>query len=85
MPVMMPAPGASSSYMPSAASGEQLEERAARIEQTVDPVAGQQLAAGDVPFPRTLIAAQRGGREFRIQFTNQPAVLLGERRRSRHG
>ena len=55
---MIPAPGASPSYMPSAASGDELEERAARVEQRVDPVARQQLAALDVPLPGALTPAE---------------------------
>ncbi len=79
MPVMIPAPGDSSSYMPPAASGRQLQERAARIEQPVDPFAGQQLAAADVTLPRAFIAAQRRGRELRVQLADEPAMLVGER------
>ena len=59
----------------------QLQERAARIEQAIHPFAGQQLAAADVTFPRAFIAAQRRGRELGVQFIDQPAVLVGERRR----
>ena len=59
MPVMMPAAGASSSYMPVRGQRRELEERAAGVEQRVDPVAGQQLAARDVPLPGALTAAQR--------------------------
>ena len=37
----------------------QLEERAAGVEQRVDPLAGQQLAAVDVPLPGPLAPAER--------------------------
>ena len=45
----------------------ELEERAARVEQGVDPLAGQQLAAVDVPLPGPLAAAE-----------GDAAQLLGE-------
>ena len=49
---MMPAPGASPPYMPVCGERRELEERAALVEQPVDPVARQQLAAGDVALAR---------------------------------
>ena len=43
-------PGASPSYIPSAASGDSSRNGLAGVEQRVDPVARQQLAARDVPL-----------------------------------
>ena len=48
MPVMTPPEATSSSYMPQAASGESSRKGVPGIEQRVDAVARQQLAAGDV-------------------------------------
>ena len=45
MPVTMPAPGASPSYMPCAASGESSRNGRARIEERVDALAREELAA----------------------------------------
>ncbi len=53
-----------------------LEECAAGIEQGVDALAGQQLPAGDVPFPGFLAAAESGGRELVAQLGDQLDVLL---------
>ena len=58
MPVTIPALGASSSYRPFAASGAQLEERRARVEEAVDPLADRQLAALAVPGDRPVVAAR---------------------------
>ena len=43
--------------MPVRGQRRELEERAARVEQRVDPLAGQQLAAVDVPRAGALTAA----------------------------
>ena len=69
-PVMIPAPGAASSYIPVAASGRELQERARRVEQGVDPLAGQQLAPLDVPD-----AAALGPAETR---DGQPLAQVGD-------
>ena len=61
MPVMIPAPGASPSYMPVRRQRGQLEERRRRVEQRVDPLARQQLAALDVPLPGCLGPARVAG------------------------
>ena len=45
MPVTMPAPGASPSYMPWAASGDSSRNGGAGIEQALDALAHEQLAA----------------------------------------
>ena len=45
----------------------ELKERTARIQQRVDPLAGQQLATGHVPFPRALATAE-----------GHPAELIGQ-------
>ena len=57
MPVTIPAPGASSSYMPAGGERAQLEEGGARVEQAVDPLADRQLAALAVPGDRGVVAA----------------------------
>src|SRR3712207_9377283 len=45
----------------------QLEERAAGVEEGVDPVAGEQLAARDVPLAGALGAAEAGGRDLLVE------------------
>ena len=45
----------------------QLQERAARVEQPVDAVARQQLAAADVALAGALRAAERGGGQLGAQ------------------
>ncbi len=77
IPVMIPAPGASPSYSPWAASGESSRNGLRRVEQRVDPVAGQQLAALDVPGARALRTAQRGGGELLAQVGDEGAVDVG--------
>ena len=57
MPVTIPALGASSSYRPVAASGAQLEERRARVQQAVDPLADRELAALAMAGDRPVVAA----------------------------
>ena len=51
-----------------------LEEGRAGIQQPLDPVAGQQLAAADVAFARLVGAAPRGHRHPRDQLVAQAAV-----------
>ena len=48
----MPAPGASSSYIPHAASGASSRNGDAGIQQPVDPLTHRQLAERRVPFER---------------------------------
>ncbi len=55
----------------------QLEERAALVEQPVDPVAWQQLSAGDMAFTRALGPAECGGGEPVAQLLHQLGVLGG--------
>ena len=50
MPVTRPAPGASSSYMSQAASGESSRKGEPGIEQRVDPLAHRQLALFAMPL-----------------------------------
>ena len=57
----------------------QLEERAARVEQPVDPVAGQQLAAADVAFAGALGPAQRRSGQLGAQLRHQHEVLVAMR------
>ena len=57
MPVTMPAPGASSSYMPFAASGDS-SRKATRVEQLVDALADGQLAAFAVPGDGAFVAGR---------------------------
>ena len=59
-PVMIPAPGASSSYMPNAASGDSSRKGLPAVEQGVDPLTRQQLAALHMADAGRLRAA--GGR-----------------------
>jgi hypothetical protein len=49
----------------------ELEEGAARVEQLVDPLAGQQLAAGDVPVAGGLAATGPDGRESLTQLVDE--------------
>jgi hypothetical protein len=54
----------------------QLEERAARVQQPVDPVAHQQLSAGGVLLPRRLGAAPAGrGKSFAQIGDQRPHVV----------
>ena len=59
MPAIIPAAGASPSYMPQGGELADLEERRAGVEQAVDALARQQLAARDVPLARLGVAAER--------------------------
>jgi hypothetical protein len=61
-------PGAWPSYIPCAASGRQFEETAARIEQRVDPVPGQQLAS--------VAAAGVSGPAIYRHFPNKESLLV---------
>ena len=65
MPVTMPAPGASSSYMPSAARAESLQEGAARVDQPLDALADRQLAALAVAGDGAFVAAGAALRQAR--------------------
>ena len=58
MPVMIPAAGRLAVVEPVRGQRRELEERAARVEQGVDPLAGQQLAAVDVPLAGALTPAE---------------------------
>ena len=61
---------------PVGGEGGELQERRARVEQGVHPVAGQQLAARGVPGPRLLTAAQPGRGELAAQLLGERAVRL---------
>jgi hypothetical protein len=52
----------------------QLEEGAAGVQQGVDPIAGQQLPAGDVPLPGPLAAAGGHGAQLLGQVGDQGRV-----------
>ena len=67
MPVMIPAAGAWSSYMPCAGQRRELEERRAGVEEPLDPLAGQELAPGEVLLPHALGAAEGGGVDLRLE------------------
>ena len=54
----------------------QLQERGSGIEQVVDPVPGQQLAAGGVPGPGALRPAEAGGGQPLPQVRHQRGVLF---------
>ena len=75
MPVMMPAAGQSSSYIPSAASGA-TSRNGCRVEQTVDPVARQQLAALDVPGAGALGSAERRFGQLGAQLLDEVHMRL---------
>ena len=62
-----------------------LQERAAGVEQSLHPVPGQQLAAGHVPGPGRLGAAQRPRPEPVSQFGDQFPVLLAALLTERRG
>jgi len=49
----------------------QLEERRSGIDQIHDPIAGQQLATADVPFPSLLRAAESRFTAARLQLGHQ--------------
>jgi hypothetical protein len=55
--------------------GRQLEERAPGVEQTVDPVADEQLPARDVLLPRRLAAPLPHLRQQRAQVRRQRLVV----------
>ena len=61
---------------PVGGQGGEFEERAARIEQAVDPVAWQQLAPADVAVACPLRPAQRGGGQFGAQLLDQREMVL---------
>ena len=75
-PVMMPAAGASSSYIPVAASGDSSRNGRRRIEQGIDPVPGQQLAPRHVPLPGLLGTAAPDDGEPLAQLGRQRGVDL---------
>jgi hypothetical protein len=55
----------------------ELEERAARVEEGVDPLPGQQLAAGDVPLTGPLTAAEGDALQLGGQVGGQLGVRGG--------
>ena len=77
MPVTMPAPGASSSYRPFAASGDSSRNGDARIEQALDALAHEQLAAALVLRDQLGAAAQARGGEALGQLGRAGAVERG--------
>ena len=72
-------PGAGGVAVVEAVGGErgELEEGAGRVDEPVDAVAGQQLAALDVPGARALRTAPRGGGELLAQVGDEGAVDVG--------
>ena len=76
MPAIIPAPGHSSSYMPSAASGANSRNGTAGVEQAVHPVARQQLAAADVALAGAFRTAERRGGQLGAQLVDQREVLV---------
>nr|CRL53881.1 hypothetical protein CPGR_01163 [Mycolicibacterium fortuitum subsp. fortuitum DSM 46621 = ATCC 6841 = JCM 6387] len=56
-----------------------LQERAARIKQAVNPIAGQQLAPVDVALTGPFRAAEGGGGELGAQLPNQRQMLVAVR------
>ena len=77
MPVMTPAHGASSSYMPSAASCDSSRNGVPGSSSSCDALARQQLAARDVLGARGLAAAERDLRDLHVQVADQRAHRLG--------
>ena len=73
MQVMMLAAGTSPPYMPYAASGDSSSNGAPGIDQRVDAIARQELAARKVPLPRLLAAAARDLRRLRAQVRDELA------------
>ena len=66
--------------MPFAASGASSRNGLPRVEQRVDPVARQQLAAGDVPLAGALGTAERAARRAASRRSaTKPLVLLTAR------
>src|SRR4029077_20813762 len=59
--------------------GCQLKERAAWIEQTVDPIARQQLAPADVTLPGAGGSPKGGGGQLGAQLLDQRQMLLAMR------
>ena len=76
MPVMIPAAGHSSSYMPSAASGATSSSALPGSSKSVDPVARQQLAARDVSLTRTFRPAERCGGQLAAQLLDKLQMRL---------
>ncbi len=56
-----------------------LQERAAVVEQPVDPLTREQFAPGDVPFAGLFRPAQRGGGEAVFQLPGQAELCLAVR------
>ncbi len=73
-------PGAVVVVHPGGGQRAELEERAAGVEQPVDPVAGEQLAAGDVLGAGGLAAAAPHGLEPRVQLRGLGAQVVGHGR-----
>ena len=71
MPVIMPAPGAASSYSRAPAMGKQLQERRARIEQPLDALARQQLATGQMFVAGLFIPTKAGSGDLLTQVCHQ--------------
>ena len=57
----------------------QFQERAARVEQAVDPVARQQLAPADVTLPGAFRTAECGGGQLLAQLRHQCQMLVAMR------
>ena len=77
MPAMIPAPGR---FVVVHAVGRELadlEERRARIEQPLDALARQQLAARDMPLAMLLRPAERRLGDLVAQLLGQRAVVRG--------
>ena len=71
---MTPAPGRLAVVEPVGGQRRDLEERAAVVEEHVDPLAREQLAAGHVPLPRALRAAEGRGAEPVPQLGDEGAL-----------
>ena len=69
-------PGAGRLVVVQAVRGQrrQLQKRGAGVEQAVDALARQQLAAREVALPRALAAAERGPLELRPQVLDERRV-----------
>ena len=76
MPVMMPAPGRLVVVHAVGGQRRELQERAAGIEQAVDAIPRQQLAAGDVAVAGFLRSAESGRGELVAQLRDEREMLV---------
>ena len=73
MPVTMPAPGASPSYMSHGGERRELEEGRPAVDEALDALARRELSSRAVALGRGLAAALASGLERRVQLVDEPA------------